>query len=163
MQLVTKISEQAETYDTSINRVAYLVSVNVLWLAIGPVVWAPLCETYGRRPVYLASMLITMVSSIACAVAKTYGVQVFTRMLQGFGASGSIAVGAGSIADVFFLHERGLYNGIWIAFSQSGPFVSPMILGVVIQDLGWRWSLWVMAIFSGAFLLLMFCFLPETL
>lgn len=91
---------QAEAYDTSINRVSYLVSVNVLWLALGPIIWAPLCDTYGRRPIYLASMLITLVSSIACAVAKTYGVQVFTRMLQGFGASGSIAVGAGSIADM---------------------------------------------------------------
>lgn len=108
-------------------------------------------------------MLITLVSSIACAVAKTYGVQVFTRMLQGFGASGAVAVGAGSIADVFFLHERGVYNGIWIATTQSGPFVAPMITGVVIQAAGWRWSLWLMTIVAGFFLLLMFCFLPETL
>lgn len=124
---------QAQDYDTSINRVSYLVSVNVLWLALGPIIWSALCDTYGRRPVYLAAMLITFVSSIACAVAKTYGVQVFTRMLQGFGASGAVAVGAGSIADVFFLHERGLYNGIWIAITQSGPFIAPMITGVVIR------------------------------
>ena len=84
-------------------------------------------------------------------------------MLQGFGASGAIAVGAGSIADVFFLHERGLYNGIWIAISQSGPFISPMILGAVIEELDWRWSYWVMAIFAGVFLVLLFCCLPETL
>lgn len=142
---------------------SYLVSVNVLWLALGPIIWSALCDTYGRRPVYLAAMLITLVSSIACAVAKTYGVQVFTRMLQGFGASGAVAVGAGSIADIFFLHERGVYNGIWIAVTQCGPFVSPMITGVVIQKLGWRWSLWLMAIVAGAFLVLIFLFLPETL
>jgi multidrug resistance protein len=147
----------------SINQTSYLVSVNVLWLALGPIIWAPLCDTYGRRPVYLVAMLITLISSVACAVAKSYGVQVFTRMLQGFGASGAIAVGAGSIADIFFLHERGLFNGIWIAVSQSGPFVSPMISGVVIQNMGWRWSLWVMVIFSGVFLVSIFFFLPETL
>jgi multidrug resistance protein len=156
-------SLQSEAYGVSINQTSYLVSVNVLWLALGPIIWAPLCDTYGRRPVYLVAMLITLVSSIACAVAKSYGVQIFTRMLQGFGASGAIAVGAGSIADVFFLHERGVYNGIWIATSQSGPFISPMILGVVIENLGWRWSLWVMAIFAAGFLVLMFCLLPETL
>lgn len=78
----------------------HLVSVNVLWLGLGPLIWAPLCESYGGRPIYLASMLIMLVSSVACAVAKHYGVQVFMRMLQGFGASGSIAVGAGSIADM---------------------------------------------------------------
>lgn len=38
-----------------------------------------------------------------------------------------------------------------------------MITGVVIQSRGWRWSLWLMAIVSGAFLVLMFFFLPETL
>lgn len=73
---------QAAAYHTSINRISYLVSVNVLWLALGPIIWAPLCDTYGRRPVYLAAMLVTLVSSIACAVAKTYGVQVFTRVCK---------------------------------------------------------------------------------
>lgn len=63
----------------------------------------------------------------------------------------------------FSLHERGVYNGIWIAITQSGPFVSPMITGAIIQTGGWRWSLWTMAIFAGTFLLLMFLFLPETL
>lgn len=101
MTIEVNCRKQAQDYHTSINRVSYLVSVNVLWLALGPIIWAPLCDTYGRRPVYLTSMFITVVSSVACAVAKTYGVQVFTRMLQGFGASGCIAVGAGSIADVF--------------------------------------------------------------
>ena len=108
-------------------------------------------------------MLITLVASVACAVTTSYGVQVFTRMLQGFGASGAVAVGAGSIADVFFLHERGLYTGAWIAMSQSGPFIAPMITGVVIQAKGWRWSLWLMAIVAGCIFVLMFFFLPETL
>jgi multidrug resistance protein len=157
------LNDKAQAYGVSINQVSYLVSVNVLWLALGPIIWAPLSDTYGRRPVYLAAMVITLISSIACAVAKSYGVQVFTRMLQGFGASGAIAVGAGSIADVFFLHERGLYNGIWIAITQSGPFISPMILGAVIEETDWRWSYWVMAIFAGIFLILLFCCLPETL
>jgi MFS family permease len=84
-------------------------------------------------------------------------------MLQGFGASGSIAVGAGSIADIFFLHERGLYNGIWIWIAQSGPFVAPMVTGILIQETNWRWSLWLMAILCGAILVVMFFFLPETL
>ncbi|KXL50316.1 MAG: hypothetical protein FE78DRAFT_159098 [Acidomyces sp. 'richmondensis'] len=108
-------------------------------------------------------MLITCVASIACAVAKGYGVQVFTRMLQGFCASGAFGVGAGSIADCFFLHERSFYNGAWIAVAQSGSFVWPMITGAVIQANGWRWSLWLMAIVSGGILLSMFLFLPETL
>lgn len=59
-------------------------------------------------------------------------------MLQGFGASGPFTAGAGSIADVFFLHERGLWDGIWIAVTQSGLFISPMVLGVLIQHKGWR-------------------------
>ncbi len=96
--------------------------------------------------------LLSLTSMLTCS-----------QMLQGFGASGAIAVGAGSIADVFFLHERGLYNGIWIAIAQSGPFISPMITGEVIQEKGWRWSLWLMAIFAGVFLVLIFCCLPETL
>jgi MFS family permease len=84
-------------------------------------------------------------------------------MLQGFGSSGAIAAGAGSIADVFFLHERGLYNGIWIATLQTGSFLAPIICGPVIQAMGWRWAFWVMCIFSGVFLALIFFCLPETL
>ncbi|KAK5222111.1 hypothetical protein LTR72_006368 [Exophiala xenobiotica] len=161
--IIPGFTEIAEAYHTSINRVAYLVSVHVLWLALGPIIWSALCDTYGRRPVYLSSMLIQTVASIGCAKAPSYGVQIFTRMLQGFGASGSIAVGAGSIADIFFLHERGLYNGIWIWIAQSGPFVAPMVTGILIQETNWRWSLWLMAILCGAILVVMFFFLPETL
>lgn len=84
-------------------------------------------------------------------------------MLQGFGASAAFAVGAGSIADLFFLHERGFYNGIFIFVGQSGPFVAPMCTGVLIQATNWRWSLWLMAILSGVVLVLTFFFLPETL
>jgi len=47
--------------------------------------------------------------------------------------------------------------------TQSGPFISPMVLGVLIQHAGWRWSLWLMAILAAVFFILMFCFLPETL
>ena len=93
---------QAKDYNVSINKVSYLVSVNVLWLALGPVIWSTLCDTYGRRPVYLISMFITFIASVGCAEAKSYGAQIFTRMLQGFGASGPFTAGAGSIADVFF-------------------------------------------------------------
>jgi MFS family permease len=73
---------QAETYHTSINRISYLVSINVLRLALGPVIWNPSCDTYGRRLVYLTAMLITVLIFIACAATKRYGVQIFTEMLK---------------------------------------------------------------------------------
>lgn len=85
------------------------------------------------------------------------------RMLGG-GASASVqAVGAGTIADIWEVRERGRAMGIFYLGPLCGPLFAPIIGGILSQAWGWRSTQWFLAIYGGvAFSLLLFC-LPETL
>lgn len=61
------------------------------------------------------------------------------RMLQAFGSSASVAVGAGSIGDVSAPLERGGYMGIYSMGSMIGPMIGPVLGGVISYELGWRY------------------------
>jgi len=68
----------------------------------------------------------------------------------------------GTVADLFFVHERGFYTGVWI-LCQLGPSnLSPVIAAFIIRRLGWRWTFWFLAIFSGIAILMLIALCPET-
>jgi MFS family permease len=64
------------------------VCIFIATIGIAPLIWSPLSGFYGRRPVYLASMPIMVVSSIGVALSRTVGQIIATRILQGIGGSG---------------------------------------------------------------------------
>jgi MFS family permease len=68
----------------------YTVAIFIVVIGLAPILWSPLSGFYGRRPVYLASMPITVVASIGVANSKSVGQLIGTRVLQGFGKWGMV-------------------------------------------------------------------------
>lgn len=88
---------------------------------------------------------------------------VVMRMLSG-GASASVqAVGAGTIADLWDVRERGRAMGIFYLGPLCGPLFAPIIGGALANRWGWRSTLWFMVVFGGLTVLFIFLALPETL
>ena len=58
-------------------------------------------------------MLISLVANIGGSRAHSYGTLMLARFIQGFGSDAANATGASTIADLFFLHERGAKTGLW--------------------------------------------------
>jgi MFS family permease len=73
------------------------------------------------------------------------------------------AVGAGTIADIWEVKERGKAMGIFYLGPLCGPLLSPILGGVLTQELGWRSSQWALAIFGAALIFFILFCLPETL
>jgi MFS family permease len=71
------------------------------------------------------------------------------RILCAFAASSTEGLAAAIIADLFFLHERGWWMGLYVFFLYIGPTLGSIISGFVVQALGWRWHFWVCYSFSG--------------
>ncbi|KAI9490879.1 major facilitator superfamily domain-containing protein [Zychaea mexicana] len=139
------------------------VTVFMIWQALSPSFWSSLADTRGRRPVYIATLLIYILACAGLALVTNYTLLLVFRMLQAFGAASVIAIGAGTIADVTHPAERGGYIGWYSLGWNLGPVIGPAVGGVVSQYMGWRWIFWFLAIFGGAhWILLGFC-LPETL
>lgn len=76
------------------------VTVYMIFQGISPAFWGPLADLWGRRPVYLITMLIYCISCVGLALIQTYGGLLFLRMVQAFGSSSLIAVGAGVVGDI---------------------------------------------------------------
>jgi MFS family permease len=118
---------------------SYSLMMYILWAAFGPLLAVPLANKYGRRPVYLVSNLIAGVCNIAGGYSSSWGGVLGTRAIVGIFAGSPPAIGAATICDLYFMHERGFYMGIFTFFLTNGPHTASLIGGFVAQYIGWRW------------------------
>ncbi|KAL4904345.1 hypothetical protein BDW74DRAFT_29479 [Aspergillus multicolor] len=132
----------------------------LLGYVVGPMLWSPLSETIGRRPVLLYSFVVFFLFTVASALAPNWPLLLFFRFVCGsMGAAPQTVVG-GAYADIFEARARGIAMAFYMAVASFGPIIGPIISGFVSQY-GWRWSFWVDLICAGVTLVGLI-FMPET-
>ena len=102
--MLTDIQADLNTSATAVNAT---LTIYLLVLAIGPLGWATLADSWGRRPVYLLSLVIFVAGCIGCTFSPNVGALMACRFFQAAGGSSVMSVGAGTISDVFAINERG--------------------------------------------------------
>ncbi|KJA28812.1 hypothetical protein HYPSUDRAFT_211467 [Hypholoma sublateritium FD-334 SS-4] len=153
----------AKEFDIPPVTATYQTTVAIGVSALGPLVFTPFANVYGRRPAYLISVLIGFATAVGSATATSYGRLVGARIFNGFGPSAAQGLGAGTVVDLFYGHQRGRAMGIFTLMSTNGAHLAPLIGGYVARDRGWRWCFWVGAIVNGIIFLVVFFCMPETL
>jgi multidrug resistance protein len=161
--ILPALGDITKEFNSSPTVVNLSVAMYMLSMSIFPLWWSSFSETLGRRTIYLSSFVLFLIFNILSAVSTNIAMFIVTRLLSGGAAASVQAVGAGTIADVWEVKERGRAMGIFYLGPLCGPLISPILGGVLTQELGWRSSQWALAIF-GALLIffILFC-LPETL
>ena len=138
------------------------VSLFVLGFAIGPLLWAPLSELYGRQVLFIGTYAILTAFNAGAAGAQSIASLIVMRFLAGtFGASPLTNAG-GVIADIFPANQRGLGMSIFAAAPFLGPTIGPVVGGFIAETIGWRWVEGVMAIFTGLLWIFGSLVIPET-
>ena len=160
--LAAGFNEVAEDYDVSYAQVALTTGFYMMGMGLGSVFFSPTAILFGKRPVYLASAVLFIATSIWCCQAPNYANLVAARVFQGFSVSPVECLPSASIAEIFFLHERAFRIGIYTLLLLGGKNLVPLVSAVIIQGAGWRWVFGVVAIIVGFGLLLLFLFVPET-
>ncbi|KAI8137409.1 major facilitator superfamily domain-containing protein [Fennellomyces sp. T-0311] len=159
---VPAVHEVRRSLAASSTLVNATISLYVFTQGIAPMMWAALSERYGRRLIYIGATLIYVASTIGCALSPGIGIFVVMRIFQSIGASAAQAVGAGTITDLFLIHERGNAMGLFFLGPLIGPVVGPIAGGYINQYIGWRYIFWTLAGMGGVVFFLMLFFLPET-
>ncbi|KAF2790829.1 MFS general substrate transporter [Melanomma pulvis-pyrius CBS 109.77] len=139
------------------------VAVYMLAMAIFPLWWSSFSETAGRRTIYIVSFVLFVVFAVLSAVATNISMLIVVRTFSGGAAASVQAVGAGTIADIWEVKERGRALGIFYLGPLCGPLFAPIIGGALAQGLGWRSTQWFLVIYGGVTTLLILFALPETL
>lgn len=109
--------------------------------------------------------------STVCLLAESFKVgrvvchRVVTQTNQSSGIGGGAAdtLAPDVVGQVFFVHQRGRAMAIYTIFLASGSLVGGLIGGYITASLGWRWTMYIPAIMSGALFVVAFFFVPETL
>lgn len=121
-------------------------------LALGSFMLIPFALKYGLRPIYVLSSAAQMAIMIWAARTYTAGDWWAVNALQCWVGSLAETMVQITVADVFFVHQRGLMNSIYIWVSNFGSFLAPVASGFVTDAQGWRWVWWYMTIFFGVVL-----------
>ncbi|GAD96374.1 MFS multidrug transporter, putative [Paecilomyces variotii No. 5] len=157
------VSYMAEDFRvTNETLLSFSVSIYLLGYTFGPLILAPLSEIYGRRVVLSAANWFFVVWQIGCALAPNIASLIVFRFFAGIGGAGCITLGAGVIADLFPIEQRGKATSIWGVGPLIGPVIGPICGGFVGEDLSWRWVFWILLIISGAFAFGIECLNRET-
>jgi MFS family permease len=130
----------------SIQTTSYLTSLQIAILGGAPLLWRPLSNRFGRRPIFLLSLLFSGVCNVGCARSPDYASMAACRALVAFFICPPMAIGSAVVTESFFKRERGRYMGVWTLLVTIGVPVSPFLMGFVAQRVGYRWIYWILAI-----------------
>lgn len=118
----------------------WLTSVYLLCTVVPMPVTGRLGDKYGQRRVYLAGLGIYAASLALAAVSWSWTVLVAARALQGFGSAVFLPQAFGTINRIFPSDGRGAAFGAWGVVGSVGSLLGPILGGVVVDALGWRWA-----------------------
>ncbi|KAF4778836.1 putative MFS transporter [Colletotrichum scovillei] len=114
-------------------------------MAAGSLIVAPMSESLGRRPLYIACMAAFL--SITTIIA--------TRFFGGFFGSTMMSNSPATVNDIISDKHRALALGFWSIGPANGPVYGPLIGGFVYQYMGWRWTNWIVLIVGGVVFVLL--------
>lgn len=131
-------------------------------LALGAPMLIPFALKFGSRAVYVVSSASQLGISIWAARTMTAGDWWGVNSLQCWlGALAEVLIQL-TIADVYFVHQRGLMNAIYIWAANVGSNLAIVAAGYITVNQGWRWVWWWCAIFFGLQLIMFFFGFEET-
>lgn len=118
---------------------ALALSIFVGAYALGPLMWAPLSELYGRIIILQLSNLFFCIFNLGCGVAQTKSEMIAFRFLSGIGGSGPLSVAGGLISDMFEAEDRGRAISVYSLVPLLGPAIGPIAGGWIVVYVSWRW------------------------
>ncbi|MFD6895610.1 multidrug effflux MFS transporter [Rhodococcus sp. NPDC060086] len=149
-------------FDTSASAVQLTLTTFLIGLAAGQLVFGPLSDRYGRRPLLLIGTLVCAVFSAACALAPSIELLAAARFVQGFAGAAGIVLGRAVISDRARGGAAAKLFGLLVVINAVAPVIAPLLGGMVVTGFGWRAVFWVLTLLSALMFVCVLTVLPET-
>ncbi|KAK1506071.1 hypothetical protein CTAM01_03406 [Colletotrichum tamarilloi] len=138
------------------------VSAYVLGFSAGPLLLAPLSETFGKKPVYQVCNVVLLACNLACMVAPSAEWLIVFRFLAGCAGASPITQGTGTATDVMTKEKRARAMSVMAFGSVCSPAIGSALGGAIAQALGWRGCFGFLAVMGLISTLLTYGFMCET-
>jgi MFS transporter, DHA1 family, multidrug resistance protein len=127
----------AATYGASPERVQLTLSLFILGYGGGQLVYGPLSDRFGRRPLLLVGLLIYTLAGFACALAPSIEILIAARLVQGLGGCVGPILGRAIVRDHFSgVRAAQMLSYVTIVFALA-PLVAPLLGGLLLDAFGW--------------------------
>jgi DHA2 family multidrug resistance protein len=115
----------------------------------------------GRKRLYLASMMIFIVSSVLAGTSKTFGQMLFYRVLQGVGGGALIPSSQAITREKFPPAEQGMAMALFSMGVMLAPALGPVVGGWLVDNWGWRWIFYINVPFAIAGIVMVTAFVHD--
>jgi EmrB/QacA subfamily drug resistance transporter len=122
---------------------SWVFSVFLLPQAITAILYGKLADLYGRRPVLVFGIALFLSGSIACGFAGSMPALIVFRLIQGFGAGAILPIATTIAGDIYAHEERLKVQGYLSAVWGFAALIGPLVGGIIVQTLSWRWIFWI--------------------
>ncbi len=139
-----------------------VVIIYVLAFAIGQIVYGPLSDKLGRKPVLLAGFAIYLAASVAATVAQSFDFLLIARALQGVGAASPRVLAMAVVRDVYSGRTMARVMSLALSLFVLIPIFAPVIGQALAELGGWRVPFQFLFVFGGAATVWFALRLPET-
>lgn len=146
--IIPAFGEIAEDLGVSLHDVSYLTSLQIAVLGVAPLFWKPFSGRFGRRPIFLLSLLCSFAGNIGCVKSRSYATVSVCRAIVAFFISPAAAIGSAVVTETYFKKDRGRYMGVWTLMVTLGIPIGPFLCGFVAHRVGYHWIYWILAIVS---------------
>lgn len=149
-------------FNTTTSLVQLTLTFSMLGLAVGQMIIGPLSDKFGRRIPLLLSLVLFVVSTIACLYADDIHTFIVCRLIQGFAGAGGLVISRSIVTDLYAGNALARTFSLMAAINGVAPVGAPVLGGVILEWTDWR-GIFVILLVIGIILTLIGFAQKETL
>jgi DHA1 family bicyclomycin/chloramphenicol resistance-like MFS transporter len=157
------LPEIGRVFDASLPQVQLTLSGYLVCFAVGQIVYGPISDHIGRKPVLLTALALYVAVCLGCAIARSIEMLIALRCLQAFGVAAAPVLARAMVRDLYHGVRAGRELARMGSITALAPIVAPSLGGVLQTTFGWRSAFLAMAGLSFGAIVLIMRLLPETM
>ncbi|MGA3218357.1 MAG: MDR family MFS transporter [Acidimicrobiales bacterium] len=125
------------------SHITWVVTAYLLAATVSTPLWGKLGDQYGRKTFFQAAIVLFLAGSVLSGFSTSLAMLVACRTLQGLGGGGLMVGAQAIVGDIVSPRDRGRYQGLFGATFGLASVVGPLLGGVLVDNLSWRWIFYV--------------------